>query len=101
MESLVGVATIGAREPRLRERRLDFHHGAGVARGRFRRVPQELERLRDVRDVLRADLLRLFIVLHVVVAIGKSDPSRERERDHLRRVGEILARAKAQKGAAV
>ena len=55
---LLGIAPRHAVERRLRERRLETHHGLGVLARRVRRFTRERQHFRHVLDVLLPDLDR-------------------------------------------
>ncbi len=90
MKQLVGIALLYPGERSVRQRGLDAHNGFRVRRGRFRRIAQKLEHLRDVRHVLVANLDRLRIGLRVVIAVGQPEAARIRKRYDLGRIRKIL-----------
>ncbi len=90
MIGLVRIAPIHLRQRRLRERRLDAHHRGRVRLRHLRRVAEQLEHPRDVRNVLLARLHRLGIGLDVVVAIRQPQPARVDVDDDLAGVLRVL-----------
>jgi len=63
------------------------------------RVACQGEHAADVVEVEGPQFLGLLVVAEVVVAIGKAEASLVDSADHLRRILEVLARAKAEEGA--
>ena len=101
VEQLVGIALLHGRQRRLRERRLHLHHARGVALRDVGRVAQQLERVGDVGDVFGTHILRFRIRLEVGVAVRQAEAAGDRERDHARRIGKVLARRKAEEQARI
>ncbi len=95
---LVRVAPVGAVHRRVRERRLDVHHGLGFGGGFRGIVAHQLEHVRHVLEILPAQLLRLVVVVAIILAVRQTESALLGLGDHLRAVLEILLGPKIEDG---
>jgi hypothetical protein len=76
-----------------RELGLDAHRVGSGGSGRLLGLAEQLEQPAEVREVGRAGLGHVALVLEVVLAIGQAEAGLIERGDHLGRVGEVLLRA--------
>ena len=94
--NLLRIAPAGLVQRALGQAGFNVHHRLGFGRGFLRSVPQQLEHLLYVRNVLLAEFHGLGIVLEVVVAIGQTQPALIHFADDLAGILEVRTRAEAE-----
>ena len=95
----IGIAPLHLVHRRLRERRLDLHHGPGL----FLRLrlggARERQHLLDVVVIERAQLAHALVVLQVVIAVRQAQPTLVGAADDQPGVLEILLRSESEQRA--
>ena len=74
----------------------DAHHGLRFRRRYVRLIAQQFKHLLHMRYIGLAQIYRLRVVFHVVIAIGQAQPSLVRFRNLLRSISEVLGGAETE-----